>query len=132
VETNIHSKNNTRLLEKKKRHKAIHRLLNEGDIGTHDEIVSKLREEEIFTSQTTIHRDLEQLGIKKNIEGYFKPSHEIKQRFHLETLRELIVNSDSTTCSNVQTFFIKTEKELHTKWSFFYFFFPASCILLPF
>lgn len=110
METNIHSKNNERLLEKKKRHQTIHLLLEEMDLRTHEDIVLELQNQGIKTSQSTVHRDLEHLGIKKNNDGYFKPSHDVQKKFHLNILYDLLLSSDSGTASNVQTYFIKTEK----------------------
>lgn len=108
--TNIHSSNNERLLKMKKRQQTIHHILQNTDLGTEDEIVLALKNQGIKTSQPTVHRDLEQLGIKKNNDGYFKPSHEVQKKFNLDTLYALLISSDSSTSSNVQTFFIKTEK----------------------
>jgi transcriptional regulator of arginine metabolism len=108
--TTIHSKNNERLLEKEKRHQAIHLLLEKIDLRTHEDIVLELQNQGIKTSQSTVHRDLEHLGIKKNNDGYFKPSHDVQKKFHLDILYDLLVSSDSRTASNVQTYFIKTEK----------------------
>ncbi|PTY81209.1 hypothetical protein B5V88_05380 [Heyndrickxia sporothermodurans] len=110
MEANIHSNNNERLLEKKKRHQAIHLLLGEMDLRTHEDIVLELQKQGIKTSQSTVHRDLEHLGIKKNNDGYFKPSHDVQKKFHLDILYDLLISSDSSTSSNVQTYFIKTEK----------------------
>lgn len=110
METNIHSNNNGRLLEKKKRHQAIHLLLEEIDLRTHEDIVLELQNQGIKTSQSTVHRDLEHLGIKKNNDGYFKPSHDVQKKFHLDNLYDLLVSSGSRASSNIQTYFIKTEK----------------------
>lgn len=106
----IHLGNNERLLEKKKRHQAIHLLLEKMDLRTHEDIVLELQNQGIKSSQSTVHRDLEHLGIKKNNAGYFRPSHEVQKKFHRDILYDLLISSDSSTSSNVQTYFIKTAK----------------------
>ncbi|MGW6190586.1 hypothetical protein ACWFRC_07525 [Bacillus cereus] len=110
IETNIRLKNNERLLEKKKRHEAIHFILEKTDLRTHEEIVHELKIKGIKTSQSTVHRDLDHLGIKKNINGYFKLSLGVQKKFHLDSLYDLLISNNSSTSSNVQTYFIKTEK----------------------
>lgn len=110
MKTNIHLNNNERLSSMKKRHQAIHLLLDNMDLRTHEDIVLELQKQDIKTSQSTVHRDLEQLSIKKNDDGYFKPSREIQKKFHLDILYDLLISNGSSTSSNVQTYFIKTEK----------------------
>lgn len=110
MENNIRSKNYERIQERKKRHESIHRLLNKKDLRTHEDIVVELQNHGIKTSQPTIHRDLEYLGIKKDDEGYFKLTNKAQKQFHLNNLYDLLINNDSRVSSNVQSFFIKTEK----------------------
>jgi transcriptional regulator of arginine metabolism len=110
MKSNIHFKNNERSSGMKRRQQAIHLILENMDLRTEDAIVQELEKQGIKTSQTTVHRDLEHLGIRKNNEGYFKPSHEVQKKFHLDILDDLLISSDSSTSSNVQTYFIKTEK----------------------
>jgi transcriptional regulator of arginine metabolism len=110
MKTNVHLKNNERSSGMKKRQQAIHLILENMDLRTGDEIVFELQKQGIKTSQPTVHRDLEHLGIKKNNDGYFKPSNEVQKKFHLDILYDLLVSSGSSASSNIQTYFIKTER----------------------
>jgi transcriptional regulator of arginine metabolism len=110
MKTNIHINNNERMSGIKKRHQTLHSILKKMDLRTHEDIVLELQKRDIKTSQSTVFRDLEQLRIKKNHDGYFKPTDEVQKKFHFNTLYDLLLSSESSTSSNVQTYFIRTEK----------------------
>lgn len=55
---------------KARRHNAILRLIASGSIRTQEELSSALESEGIHVSQTTLSRDLRDLGVVKAAEGY--------------------------------------------------------------
>ncbi|MGC7929586.1 hypothetical protein ACP3VS_13270 [Lysinibacillus sp. VIII_CA] len=103
-------KNVERNHEKKKRHREIHIILEQQNITTHDEIVKELSKRNIVTSQSTVYRDLEELGIRRNANRVYKPSEEIQKKFHIDALYDLLMANDSLVCDNVVTYFINTKK----------------------
>ncbi|SDM42611.1 hypothetical protein [Sediminibacillus halophilus] len=110
MKNHISEKNKDKLLAKNKRHKNIFEIIDQEELTTANEIVEELRKRNIATSQPTVHRDLKELGIKKNINNIFEPTEEIHKNFHLDLIYDLLITHNAHTSSNVATYFISTEK----------------------
>lgn len=110
MKKNISEKNKNKILEKNKRHRNIFEIIEEGELTTENDIVVELNKRNILTSQPTVHRDLKELGIKKNNNNVFEPSENIQKNFHLEQIYDLLIAHNAYSCSNVATYFISTEK----------------------
>ncbi len=110
MESNIKSINKQRSSAKITRQKSIRLILERNDFSRHEDIVFELKKQGIDTSQSTVQRDLKELGFKKNSYGYFELSYKEQKKYNLDTLYELLHSSDAATCGHVKTFFIKTDK----------------------
>ncbi|MGX9806125.1 hypothetical protein ACV3PA_02700 [Exiguobacterium acetylicum] len=110
MDSSIKSINEQRNSDKNTRQKVLRNMLDRNDFFTHDDILQELKNQGIVTSQSTVQRDLQTLGFKKNNHGYFSLSEEKQKKYALSTLYELLHSNNAATCRNVKTFFIKTDK----------------------
>ena len=61
-------------MKKKKRHDLIKKMIKEEKLGTQKDIQTRLEEEGIYVTQTTLSRDLREIGlikVKKNGQLYY-------------------------------------------------------------
>lgn len=70
MEKNSHNKNKRAKEKMIKRRQELLNLLSKNDFQSHEEVIEALKKLNISVSQSTISRDMDDLGIKKNKEGY--------------------------------------------------------------
>ncbi|MFD1031725.1 arginine repressor [Metaplanococcus flavidus] len=111
MNSNIDVTNKQRSKTKKARRNFIQNLLDTEKIFNQEDIKNALKQHGITASQSTVQRDLEYLGFKKNKnDGHFELSSQAKYQYTLDSLYDLLEDNNSAICSNVKTFIIKTNR----------------------
>lgn len=111
MENSFFNKNEERKEQMDERREALLKLLDEQDFDDQNKIIEALKKNRnIRVSQSTLSRDIKKLGIKKNADGYYKPSQAERTKFHHKRLKELLNSRKTAICPNVATYFIRTEE----------------------
>lgn len=110
MEKNSHNKNKRAKEKMIKRRQELLNLLSKNDFQSHEEVIEALKKLNISVSQSTISRDMDDLGIKKNKEGYYKPSKKSEKDLLMDTLKNLLESNNTNTFTTVATYFMKTDE----------------------
>lgn len=97
-------------LEKTKRRTAIFKLIQLGNYKTQVEIVDALESEGIFSTQSTVSRDIREMKIERDDHKAYKISPETLQDKYLDELQTLLSESPIRYYKNVATHYMKVEK----------------------
>jgi transcriptional regulator of arginine metabolism len=111
MENSLHNRNKKAKERKRERQQILLKLVDEQDFKEQDDIIDTLRNDYgIQVSQPTLSRDMDELEIQKNEEGYYKSSQVARKKFQHSLLQELLWSSNAAICPNVATYFIRTEE----------------------
>lgn len=111
MENSFRDRNEERKEQMDERREALLKLLDEQDFDDQNKIIEALKKNRnIRVSQSTLSRDIKKLGIKKNENGYYKPSQVERTKFHHERLKGLLKSRKTAIYPNVATYFIRTEE----------------------
>ncbi len=91
--------------DKRKRHRSLLELIQQRNISTQEELASRMKEQGFHATQTTISRDIEELGVVKGPQGYHVPD---SLEFKPSWIRNLELHGLSVVAVGMHLLVLKT------------------------